>query len=113
MWRMMTLCEKPLELVSYLLIFTITVQCVQFNITIDDQDGDPTNGEKIVYTPGASWNIGQDCSGCHLKPPETDAFDGTWMDSTYWNTSDTNPEAGHIVQASVGFKGAQTYIQIF
>ena len=105
MWKARTLI---VSFIQTFVLLAITAQCVQFNVTIDDQVGDPTNGAKIVYTPGASWNTGQNCSTCLLKPPQADVFDGTWMDSTYWNTSDSHPQAGQIVQASIGFTGMCT-----
>ena len=77
----------------------------QFNVTIDDQEGDPTNGNQIIYTPDGAWNIGQNCSKCVAKPtPKSDAYLGTWMDSTFLATG-KSAFVGQVLQASISFVG--------
>ena len=85
----------------------VRVYAKQFNITIDDQEGDPTNGNHIIYTPAEAWNIGQNCSACTAKPsPQSDAYLGTWMDATFNpNGTVTNDVPGQIIQARVSFTG--------
>lgn len=79
----------------------------QFNITIDDQQGDPSNGNHISYTPSDAWNVGQTCTACTAKvTPQSDAYLGTWMDATFNPTGNaTNNAPGQIPQASVSFTG--------
>lgn len=76
-------------------------------MTIDDQDGDPTNGNHIIYTPDGAWSVGQNCSGCTAKPsPQSDAYLGTWMDATFNPAGTvTNSVPDQIIQASVNFVG--------
>lgn len=75
----------------------------QYNVTIDDQIGDPTNGNLIQYTPQDEWIIGQTCSDCDLNSDQrSHAYFGTWMNATYETTGSL---AGHIKQASVTFEG--------
>lgn len=89
-----------------------SVSARQFNVTIDDQEGDPTNGNRIIYTPQGGWNIGQNCSACTAKAtPQSDAYLGTWMDATYNpNGTISNGVPGEIIQASVGFVGEFSFL---
>ena len=77
------------------------------NVTIDDQNGDPTNGLKINYNPSAAWQVGQTCTDCTAKvTPASDAWMGTWMDSSFNPAGTiTSSVAGQIIQASVSFVG--------
>lgn len=50
------------------------------NRTIDDEYGDPTGGGSVDYGP--NWEQGNDCVGCAVSPDRSQAFDGTWHDST-------------------------------
>ena len=78
-----------------------------YNVTIDDQYGDPTNGLQIVYNPPSAWQKGQICADCAAKvTPANDAWMGTWMDATYSPSGDvTNKVPGQIIQASLSFTG--------
>lgn len=91
-----------------LLLFLFCISVRQFNATIDDQIGDPTNGNHTMHSPQGACNVGQNCTVCAAKvSPECDAYLGTWMDTTY-NPSGTNVnnDPGQVVEASVNFVGA-------
>ena len=78
-----------------------------FNVTIDDQNGDPTNGLKINYNPPSAWHAGQTCTVCTAKViPATDAWMGTWTDGSFNPVgTNTNNVPGQIIQASLSFTG--------
>lgn len=60
------------------------------NVTVDDSGQDPFTGSTIQYTPG--WNYGSNCTVCTARPHSTDAYCGTWHDSTSGgNTAETKP----------------------
>lgn len=97
------------------LLISCFFNCVhgrRFNVTVDDQDGDPTNGNKIIYTPSTSWQTGQNCTTCTAQPsPQSSAYLGTWMDSTFNpNGTGTNGTPGQIIQASLTFTGTLIHI---
>lgn len=96
-------------------LFLFCVSARQFNVTIDDQEGDPTNGNRFIYTPQGGWNIGQDCSRCTAKVfPGSGAYLGTWMDATYYpNGTLTNDVPGQIIEASIDFVGAFCFLRLF
>ena len=77
------------------------------NITIDDQNGDPTNGLKINYNPPSAWHAGQTCTVCTAKViPATDAWMGTWTDGSFNPVgTNTNNVPGQIIHASLSFTG--------
>ena len=77
------------------------------NVTIDDQNGDPTNGLKINYNPPSAWHAGQTCTVCTAKViPATDAWMGTWTDGSFNPVgTNTNNVPGQIIQASLSFIG--------
>jgi len=58
------------------------------NITIDDASSDPLTGSRITYgvTNGIAgkWNVGQNCpqARCLAQLDPSQAFNGTWHDST-------------------------------
>ena len=96
------------------LLISCLVNCVsarRFNVTIDDQGGDPTNGNQIIYTPSGAWQAGQNCTTCTAQPSQSDAYLGTWMDSTFNpNGTKTNDTPGQIIQASVSFTGMRLLV---
>ena len=47
------------------------------NVTIDDTN----NGGQITYKPDGYWN-GPGCSSCDAHPDPSQAFEGTWSDTT-------------------------------
>ena len=79
------------------------------NFTIDDQDGDPTNGQQIRYDPPSAWSAGQLCTGCSAQPkPQSSAYLGTWMDATFnpdGPSANISGVPGQIVQATTNFIG--------
>lgn len=54
------------------------------NRTIDDYFGDPIAGTFPTYSPASSWQQGNGCAGCTVRPNSSMAFDGTWHDTTYY-----------------------------
>lgn len=90
----------------FLSLFIIVISARQFNITIDDQDGDPSNGNHITYTPLGAWHVGQNCSVCLTDvTPQSSAYLGTWMDATFFPFGETVVAPGQVLQASVNFVG--------
>ncbi|KAJ7592202.1 hypothetical protein C8J56DRAFT_780713 [Mycena floridula] len=72
------------------------------NVTIDDTYGDPTNGKQITYAPVERWTVGQTCSFCAVKPPNSSQmYNGSWHDCT----SDPSVLADAMT-ATVEFNGA-------
>ena len=65
-----------------LLLLVCTTRAGLVNRTIDDTNGDPTNGRTPVYLPNGPWN-GPNCTGCAINPSPSLAFDGTWSAATY------------------------------
>lgn len=53
------------------------------NVTVDDSGRDPHTGFSFSYSPQASWNNGQDCTGCSARPDPAQAYMGTWHDTTF------------------------------
>ncbi|KAF9065715.1 hypothetical protein BDP27DRAFT_1154044, partial [Rhodocollybia butyracea] len=72
---------------------------------IDDGFGDSVTGQKPVFlptTPGIWAN--QDCTGCSIQPPTSDAFDGTYTAATYHPTTISN------ISITFDFIGTALYI---
>ena len=51
------------------------------NVTVDDQNGDPTTSELIQYSNG--WSFGPSCEGCQALPDSQQAYMGAWHDDSY------------------------------
>ena len=52
------------------------------NVTVDDAA--LTGPVTITYLPSPSnWSQGNNCSGCIAKPDPSQAYNGTWHDTTY------------------------------
>ncbi|OBZ79811.1 hypothetical protein A0H81_00318 [Grifola frondosa] len=91
------------------LIFSIPIVDVLadlVNVTIDDTLGDALTGEQFTYFPSASWNIGQNCSGCTAHPNPSDIYLNSWHDGTANGVGDP----GQILTASVSFTGSALYV---
>lgn len=76
---------------------------VLFNVTIDDEAGDEMTGDKPTYTPSGSsgnWEQGATCSKCVAKPDPSEAFGGTWHDTTH------NPRDPFQRAIEISFTGA-------
>ena len=93
-----------------LLLCVLPVAFAVQNVTIDDTSGDPTTGLVPAYAPSNKWALGQDCSTCNVHSGTTDgtidvtqAFDGTWHDSTY-----AVGDPDHTV--TVSFHGTSVYV---
>ncbi|KAI5117398.1 hypothetical protein M0805_004620 [Coniferiporia weirii] len=106
------LLQQPVCLSLFLLLLFRTSLADPVNVTIDDQDGDPTNGQHISYSPPGAWQAGQTCTDCTAKPsPASDAYLGTWTDSTFYPAGDTTVStSGQIIQASASFVGTAVYV---
>lgn len=70
-----------ISLISFLQALSIAAGKA-FNITVDDQYGGSMIGEAPVYSPLGVWNQGPQCTGCFIQPDPSQAFNGTWHDST-------------------------------
>jgi len=78
---------RAVGLVLFFFVVNILGQfgsAVLVNRTIDDYFGDPITGIFPVYSPSSSWQQGNGCAGCTVRPNSSMAFDGTWHDTTYY-----------------------------
>ena len=75
------------------------------NITVDDTHGDPIFGTNFTYVQPV-WNFGPTCSSCEAHPDASQAYMGTWHDTSYLPTgaSDTT------LSASISFTGTNAYV---
>ena len=102
---MLWLTQIPLGLCLVLFSSVSITTGRHVNVTIDDQFGDPTNGQVIQYSPPAAWRSGQNCQQCAAKPtPATKAHNGTWMNGIFAGTGQ-NGTSAQIISASVPFIG--------
>ncbi|KAI5118094.1 hypothetical protein M0805_007743 [Coniferiporia weirii] len=102
---------QPVSWIPLLLLPRVSL-ANPINVTIDDQFGDPTNGQSILYSPSAAWQAGQTCTECKAKvSPASDAYLGTWMDATFNPLGSTaNSVPGQIIRASTTFFGTSVYV---
>lgn len=93
----------------FLSLFQIPVHARSQNISIDDQYGDPVNGQKITYTPNNSWFVGQSCDDdCVANPsPSQSAFMATWMEGI---SNSSSSDSDQTVSALVPFSGTAVYV---
>ncbi|EJD01916.1 uncharacterized protein FOMMEDRAFT_147086 [Fomitiporia mediterranea MF3/22] len=80
------------------LLATLLPSAAARNITVDDTYGDEVTGAKPVYSPADVWNPGPGCSTCAIKPDATQAYNGTWHDST-------RPPNAPAYTIEIGFSG--------
>ncbi|KZT24560.1 hypothetical protein NEOLEDRAFT_1094376 [Neolentinus lepideus HHB14362 ss-1] len=73
------------------------------NRTIDDQYGDEVSGLVPGYSPAASWAQGSTCTGCFIHADPSQAYRGTWHDSTH-TPGDAEPRVIYI-----SFNGTAIY----
>ncbi|KAF8551996.1 hypothetical protein OG21DRAFT_1416887 [Imleria badia] len=73
------------------------------NVTVDDA---VLNGAVVPqYLPSDSvWNIGNNCTGCFVKPDPSLAYNGTWHDTTYSSSN------GYTQAIEFTFTGSALYI---
>ncbi len=49
------------------------------NVTVDDQNGDPTTGNTISYTPADAWDVNSlPCNSCSTQVDASKAWNETW-----------------------------------
>lgn len=97
----LTLSMVWLCCLGVLLYFTLVSTSTTYR-TIDDTYGDSVTQFQVAYTE--NWNRGQDCTGCGVQPDKSQAFYGTWHDTTSNNPNSTSPHS-----ATVKFNGASFY----
>ncbi|KAJ7202560.1 hypothetical protein GGX14DRAFT_653669 [Mycena pura] len=93
---------RQLRLATVLSLFCLAFAS-NINITIDDQNGDPTNGQKIIYDPPEAWvgNAIGGCDGCLLPNSSTvSASAGTFTGSLFTSKRIHSPPT-----AAVNFTG--------
>jgi len=101
-------------IIMFFLTFVSTISCYvmwnftlvsasSMNITIDDQYGDPVTGQKFSYSN--EWAFGPECSTCTAKPDASQAWNGTWHDSSFLHASESSP-----TNATVSFNGTAFYV---
>lgn len=83
--------------------------CASKNVTCDDQFGCELSGDAqgatIEYIPNDGWTQGSTCTGCKIVADPTQAFNGTWHDTTLGKE-----EAGSRL-FNITFQGKQTYTE--
>ncbi|KAJ7226099.1 hypothetical protein GGX14DRAFT_423857 [Mycena pura] len=81
------------------------------NITIDDQKGDPTNGQKFIYDPPDAWASDSidGCDGC-LQPNLSTASAETFTGSLFSAHKHHNPSPP---TAAVNFTGAEALLDSY
>lgn len=68
-------------LVYFILFANFALAALQ-NVTVDDAV--LTGAVVPQYLPSASsWNVGNNCSTCLAKPDPSQAYNGTWHDTTF------------------------------
>ncbi|KAJ7674450.1 hypothetical protein B0H17DRAFT_1334889 [Mycena rosella] len=90
-------------------VLSLFLLCSAKTIIIDDQAGDPTNGNTITYTPTNLWisdAIGG-CSGCPGPSPDL-AYMNTWHGAVF-NSQNKNRNAPSLT-ASVNFYGTSVWV---
>lgn len=98
--------RRRFPLLTFPLLFTPLAFARSYNVTIDDQMGDPTTGRTINYSPSEAWNNGQACDTCSSVPsPAGMAYMSTWKDGTFFPAGSDSTYAGQILTASVAFVG--------
>ena len=99
----MHLSSKVIAFYVASLLFTLVAGDV--NVTIDDQLGDPINGNLFSYKPAGAWASGVSC-GCNANPDLSQVKDGTWTWTKFQpdNSSD-DPFYGKIRSATIPFFG--------
>ncbi|KAH9930957.1 uncharacterized protein B0H18DRAFT_119889 [Fomitopsis serialis] len=86
-----------------IVLFSLLVSAGQVNRTIDDTYGDLVTGLLPTYT--SNWNPGQGCSGCAVQPSKSEAYAGTWHDTT---SNNPNSTSGHYV--TIQFTGTAIWM---
>ncbi|KAF8447258.1 hypothetical protein L210DRAFT_944256 [Boletus edulis BED1] len=87
----------------YFVLFAGFALAALQNVTVDD--GVLTGAVVPQYLPGVSvWHIGNNCTGCFVKPDPSLAYNGTWHDSTFY------PTYGYTPAIEFTFTGSALYI---
>lgn len=68
------------------------------NVTVDDFSPDPHTGLSIIFN-NATWNTGQHCKKCVVRPDPAQAYHGSWHDNSYY------PQDDEIATATFNFTG--------
>ena len=82
-----------------LLLLVTSVTATLTNRTIDDQYGDSVTRVPPSYSPSGGWSRGAKCSTCAAQPNASQAYGGSWHDSTH---HPTDPEPRIV---SLSFNG--------
>ncbi|KAF5377227.1 hypothetical protein D9615_006346 [Tricholomella constricta] len=96
--------------IIFITLLVLQSQAALQNITIDDTVADPLSGQKIIYQPTGAWNSGADCIRCTARPDESEAFNGTWHDSTFNSLPGSNDYPNTVISASAAFNGTAVYV---
>lgn len=80
----MTCSPKIYWTLLILFLASYGVLASSVNRTIDDVKGDNFSGLLPSYSPSPdiNWNVGPQCSDCHIQLNASQTFDGTWHDAT-------------------------------
>ncbi|KAH9842351.1 uncharacterized protein C8Q71DRAFT_719940 [Rhodofomes roseus] len=77
---------------------------------IDDTYGDPEMGIIPSYSIANCWNNESSCPGCVLHPDASQAYDGTWHETT---SNECNGQDNNAAGHSVAFNFIGTTLTIF
>ncbi|SJL05382.1 uncharacterized protein ARMOST_08749 [Armillaria ostoyae] len=92
------LCSLSLALFSSSALATLV------NVTVDDQNGDPTTRDTISYTPADAWVVNSPCNNCSTQVDASKAWNETWHVGKFSNKSTS------VLQASYPFSGTAVYV---
>ncbi|KAL5512946.1 hypothetical protein ACEPAH_3344 [Sanghuangporus vaninii] len=76
--------SSPAQFLLYILsAFQLFVLNRAAEVFVDD------NASSVIYSPSGSWQEGNGCSTCSLKPDAGSTFGGTWHDTTFLTDGST------------------------
>lgn len=73
----------PFFLLAVIQSLLLTTLVFSADVNVDDENS------SVSYSPSGSWSEGNGCSTCALHPDSSNAFDGSWHDTTFQSGGDT------------------------
>ncbi|KAJ7205527.1 hypothetical protein GGX14DRAFT_644793 [Mycena pura] len=108
-WRSTLHTNPGHSWLSLLAVFGLFQLALGANITIDDTNGDPTNGNKVTYEPAGAWVSGGCGSDQSCVPPNADAANAGTYTGSFIRSPQTNVNANRST-ASVTFTGTSVSV---
>lgn len=94
---------RPLLCSLSLTLFFSSAWATLVTVTVDDQNGDPTN--TVLYTPQEAWAVNSPCNECDAQVNASKAYDETWHVGKFNNKSTS------VLYASYSFFGSAVYVK--